>query len=332
MKLEINDPRLLQYVLNEISVNDKIIVEDALRSQPEIAEEVDQLKRTFAQIESYENEPRDLSLSAERKRDLFQKTIYKSSASAPSSWSKFSKWLYPVGGLVAATFAFMVFNHSLKNEVHRPMNEADFVASPIPTQPAVNLSQAEKLAPAKRVTEEKPVEKNEVAKSDKMAVAAGVAASVPAPAQPPAEAMAADALTDEDQKQETLALMKEKKAELMQAKSMEKSMASGQAAFVARKKYVVPQVEVNVVADKEQDLAVSLTTQIQQTFLACIVKNQIQKNQTFTYEPQFKKLTSDWSEPSEQQKALLECGQKTLSQLIDSKLKVFQIEIKFGPN
>lgn len=117
MKLQINDPRLLQYVLNEISSTDRLIVDTAIENQPEIQAEVVELKRVYGTIEDIELSPKNMSLSNERRQKLFQQTIYKKSSSSWSWIFDFKKWSYAAGGLIAATFALLVFNHSLKKEV-----------------------------------------------------------------------------------------------------------------------------------------------------------------------------------------------------------------------
>ena len=149
-KLQTDDPRLLQYVLKEISAQDLQIVIDAIAQQPEIAAEIQELKNLYADISVVESNPADLSLSIERRKKLFENTIYKKSESSRWwSWlASFGKFRYATGGLVAATFAILVFNQSLKHEVKNSKQLSDTVSvsellleapQAPPTQPAAGM-------------------------------------------------------------------------------------------------------------------------------------------------------------------------------------------------
>ncbi len=154
MKLQKDDARLLQYVLNEISATDLQVVNLAIASQPEIAAEVQSLKNLYTDISNFESEPKNLKLSTLRKQKLFQQTIYKEGPSSFSWLSELKKWRYATGGLVAATFALMVFTHSLKDEVKeqarfdRPTIPADSaVGSKVATQALVEKKSKDANAP-----------------------------------------------------------------------------------------------------------------------------------------------------------------------------------------
>ncbi len=130
MKLLKDDPRLLQFVLDEISSNDRLVVETAINNQPEIAAEIQLLKNIYLDVSTVESLPNDLSLTSERRKSLFVQTIDKKAFSFFGLPSSFKFWSYSAGGLIAATFALLVFTHSLKNEVK------DQIASVRPTIPA----------------------------------------------------------------------------------------------------------------------------------------------------------------------------------------------------
>ena len=118
MKLLKDDPRLLQFVLDEISPSDRIVVENAMNNQSEISAEVQILKNIYSDVSAAESVPNDLRLSAEHRKDLFAQTIDKKSFTFFGLASSFKYWGYSAGGLIAAAFAFLVFTHSLKNEVN----------------------------------------------------------------------------------------------------------------------------------------------------------------------------------------------------------------------
>lgn len=125
--LQKDDPRLLQYVLNEISTQDLEVVHEAIAQQPEIAAEIKVLTDLYADVSDLQSAPKDLVLSPERRKKLFAETIYKNNESV--SWfskvASFGSFKYATGGLIAATFAFLVFNQSLKHEVKSSKNKAD---------------------------------------------------------------------------------------------------------------------------------------------------------------------------------------------------------------
>lgn len=160
-KLQKDDPRLLQYVLKEISLKDSVIVEDAMSRQPEIAAEIQVLKRMFADISDFESSPTDLALSAERRKKLFEDTIYKEREKVAwtSRISQIFKFRYATGGLIAATFAILVFNHSLKNEVQYSKNKADSaIVSQVEDRMARNVAPRAKDLKAEDVSQQKSKE------------------------------------------------------------------------------------------------------------------------------------------------------------------------------
>jgi hypothetical protein len=118
MKLHKDDPRLLQFVLNEISVADQNLILKAMSEQPEIKLEIQHLRKTFSDIESLSQQPSDMKLTAAQRLYLFNKTI--NNAGSVGFLSKFrqsvSIWTLSCGGLIAAMFAVLVFNHVLQTQ------------------------------------------------------------------------------------------------------------------------------------------------------------------------------------------------------------------------
>ncbi len=118
MKINKDDPRLTAYLLNEISTEDRLLVEQAIRDSSEIKVEIEKLKYSLGLLS--QKSPADddfFKLSKQQRKQIFDKI----SDSEPSLLQRLLKSPigYATAGLVTASFAVMVFNHSLKNQGYK---------------------------------------------------------------------------------------------------------------------------------------------------------------------------------------------------------------------
>lgn len=132
MKIQKNDPRLMQYVLNEISPADRLLVESAMQTDSEIANEISELKELIQPLNQHFSEPAQMSLSKERKQALFAQTIH--AKSIKKSWWQAayrSPWI--TGGIFATAFTAFVFNHVLdssRKNMNASMERSDAMYAP----------------------------------------------------------------------------------------------------------------------------------------------------------------------------------------------------------
>lgn len=151
MKINKTDPRLTAYLLNELSNEDHVLVEEALRESSEIKEELERLKKGLGLLSK--NKPADedfFKLTNQQRQQIFDQIA----DSQPNFLQRFIRgpWGYATAGLVTASFALMVFNHSLKDQVtsqKAQMTKDEIVVSEvqkISEAPAATISAA---APAK---------------------------------------------------------------------------------------------------------------------------------------------------------------------------------------
>lgn len=115
MKINKNDPRLTAYLLNELSLAEHQLVEQAVKQSPELTAEVEILKKNLNILSSPLSKDEDLFRLTTSQREKIFSTI---SDSRPNWFQSFVKgpWGYGAVGLVTASFALMVFNHSLKDQ------------------------------------------------------------------------------------------------------------------------------------------------------------------------------------------------------------------------
>ncbi len=119
MKNHKNDPRISAYILNELNAQERTAFEQELLQNSELSRELEAFRKNISEIQThFKNEP-ETQLSSDRKKALFEKIndSKKSSFSFPLGWAG--------GGFIAASLALILFNQSLKNEVHRPMNQSE---------------------------------------------------------------------------------------------------------------------------------------------------------------------------------------------------------------
>ena len=134
MKLQKDDVRLMQFVLNEISNIDRDIVAQALVNQPEIAEEIAEIKKLIDPVHRMSSEPNNLQLTAAQKQNLFAQTIY-SKAHAKAKIGFLAQWQWLIGGLTAVAFSVLVFNKSMFKEAQTvPHAESSNQESYVPTK------------------------------------------------------------------------------------------------------------------------------------------------------------------------------------------------------
>ena len=126
MKLQKDDVRLMQFVLNEVSNIDRDIVQQAIANQPEIATEVANLKNLIGGLHDVHANPHQLQLSTAQKQKLFADTIYLNSntrqakSTAKANIGFLARWQWLVGGLTAVAFSVLIFNKSLVKEAQSP--------------------------------------------------------------------------------------------------------------------------------------------------------------------------------------------------------------------
>lgn len=347
MKLQKDDVRLLQYVLNEASTADRKIVELAVNTQPEIAAEIQDLKRLYADISRTELRPENLRLSAERKKILFEQTVYKQSSSSLAWLSKFKNWRYAIGGLVAATFALMVFKHSLKKEVtetariERPIILADSAMTP----PAANEKRSA-VSSAPEMVKEHYLEAakgsgGKVAKDSSESIAAGVPSSV-APAAPPHEA-----LYDESAKEApaaeismnteapTTAISKElvaKKKSFISSKSGASVKALG--GIVSRNEKELSYVKKGSVATdftvliSSRALEAEQINSLQAKAKDCLQQFRVSQNLKIMFEVPSNKIEFTTVKPSVTEKQFAECMQKFMVTYLPKSIKLIHLELK----
>lgn len=120
MKIEKNDPRLTAYVLNEITNEDRQLVEKALSNSAELRTEIEKLKIALGVLKKNTDADDDFFRLTNSQRDQI---FTKIAESQPNLLQRFIKgpWGVATAGLITASFALMVFNHSLKDQVHKGM-------------------------------------------------------------------------------------------------------------------------------------------------------------------------------------------------------------------
>lgn len=130
MKIAKDDPRLTAYLLNDISTEDRLLVEQALRESSEIKEELEKLKKGMDLLKK--NSPVEddfFKLTNQQRQQIFDQI----SNTQPNFLQRFMRgpWGYVTAGLVTASFAFMIFNHSLQDQVSQSgaMTKEEIVAN-----------------------------------------------------------------------------------------------------------------------------------------------------------------------------------------------------------
>lgn len=146
MTINKNDPRLTAYLLNEISNADRQLVEQALRESTELKAEVEILKKSLGLLQNQiSEEDKFFSLTPDQRNHIFSKIS--ETQSNPLKRFIRSPWGYATGGLITASFALMIFNHSLHNQV------TDKAQAPTPVAAFVPQSSAPAKAAEKKKSE-----------------------------------------------------------------------------------------------------------------------------------------------------------------------------------
>jgi hypothetical protein len=154
MKLQKNDVRLLQFVLNEISNIDRDIVLQSIQNQPEIAHEVASLRKQVGELAVELTQPNNLQMTAEQKQSLFAQTIY-SKSNAQKKIGFIRRWQWLIGGLTAVAFTVLVFNKSMYKQAQTLHNSDEFIFTPSASPEAGSeLKRKIKDAPAKALRAE----------------------------------------------------------------------------------------------------------------------------------------------------------------------------------
>ena len=103
MKIDKKDPRLTAYILGELEPSDILLIEKALTEDAELKKEVNLLKQGLGQLKTHFSEQESFRLNPEQREKILNLGV-----TATQKKSSFS-WLTIGGGLVAASFAIMVF-------------------------------------------------------------------------------------------------------------------------------------------------------------------------------------------------------------------------------
>ena len=339
MKLQINDPRLLQYVLDEISSADRQLVEVAISNQSEIRAEVEELKRVYGTITEIESNPKDMSLSAERRQKLFQQTIHKNNSSGLSWLFDLKKLRYFTGGLIAATFAFLVFNHSLKKEVRtadisnfRPNIPADsemvgidpkrarLMHSESPPSGSIKKSKTETLA----------------AKDNTSTESSELPAMNAAPFEPVASKR--DFIQDKEEKIDADESMDKKTKGVNPVVHDERSQPGNLGLLSAfgnvGAKEKIGSAEKGAPLEKLQVQISSRALEAEQIktmtafITACLNQNKISRELQIIFEPQDKKYSITNANSSAQEKKFADCAQGAFVQPLAPYIKTITVELK----
>lgn len=355
MKLQKDDPRLLQFVLNEISIQDRKVVEAAIFNQMEIAKEIEALKKIYKDISDFESQPSQLRLSSKRRENLFAQTIEKQGL---MSWVLvFKNWRYTAGGLVAATFAVMIFTHSLKKEVSQ-LNTVSTVRPTIPADSEQGRgaegqlraqepmgSQTESQFPPAR-SEKSNLSEITSDKDSENELIKGLKKAAPAEAD---EASESESLAQSDGFTKKKLLMPSKqsaaaKAGLSATKTIEtfgKATGSGVYIGSSGSTEVRPQEKSTAIEVKNtQRLQVLISSRALEseqiktmtaTVSACLEIYKVSRELKVAYEPHINKYTIINSNPSTLEKDFASCGQKAFVQLISPYIKTIYVELKAVP-
>jgi hypothetical protein len=115
MKIDKNDPRLTAYVLNELSAADKALIEDALKADSDLRNEVQLLRKSAGILQSLSTQPSH-RLSPSQRDAIF-----------PKAKSKIG-WLSLSGGFAAAALAVIIFQRGPDNSAKVAVVSSDTVA------------------------------------------------------------------------------------------------------------------------------------------------------------------------------------------------------------
>lgn len=143
MKINKNDPRLTAYLLNEISNEDRLLVEQALHESVELKAELEMIKKSLGVLQNSAKSEDIFRLTDRQRRNIFSE-ISKSNSNFLQRFIQ-SPWGYITGGLITASFALMIFNHSLRDQVkqkEKSFSEGQIMAtadSAIPAQKAIPM-------------------------------------------------------------------------------------------------------------------------------------------------------------------------------------------------